>query len=229
MALTPRQKAFLEALRDLYEKKQKPVHYSTIAERLEVNRFSAYDMLRMLESKGFAASEYILAAGKRGPGRTMIVFRPTLKALQLAPQLAKEKEEWLQVRDRMLQRLREGTDYRELMREVLARIPQRKSPLIYCMEMVTALLLNLNAIKEKVSEVNPFKTLLALGPSGELGLGTLAGLSLGSSLAGKVDPPIAEKLLSYMKEYQAHLSELSEEGRKNLSDFLQEALVIFAT
>jgi len=225
MKLTPRQRAFLEALRDLYEKKRQPIHYSAIAERLGVNKFSAYDMLRMLERKGFAASEYILAAGKRGPGRTMIVFRPTLKA----PQLAKEKEEWLQVRDRMLERLREATDYRELMKELLAKIPQCKSPLIYCMEMITALLLNLNAIREKAGEMNPFKTLLALGPSGELGLGTLAGLSLGSSLAGKVDPPIAEKLLSYMKEYQAHLRELSEEGKKNLSDFLQEALAIFAT
>jgi len=95
--------------------------------------------------------------------------------------------------------------------------------------MVTALLLNLSAIKEKVSEATPFKALLALGPSGELGLGTLAGLSLGSSLAGKADLPIAEKLLSYMKEYQAHLRELSEEGRKNLSDFLQEALGILIT
>jgi len=133
MQLTPRQEAFLEALRDLYGKKQKPVHYSAVAERLGVKRFSAYDMLRMLESKGFAASEYILAAGKRGPGRTMIVFRPTIKALQRTPQLAKERGEWLQVRDRMLQRLREGADYRELMKEVLARIPQRKSPLIYCM------------------------------------------------------------------------------------------------
>lgn len=229
MKLTPRQTAFLEELRNLYEEKQRPIHYSAIAKRLGVNKFSAYDMLRMLERKGFAASEYILAAGKRGPGRTMIVFRPTLKALQLSPQWAKEKEEWLKIKDRMLQRLREGTDYRELMRQVLAEIPQRKSPLIYCMEIVTVLLLNLNAIREKVGEMTPFKTLLSLNPSGELGLGTLAGLSLGSSLAGRVDPPITDKLLSHMKDYQAHLRELSEEGKKNLSDFLQEALGIFAT
>ena len=60
--LTPRQRAFLDKLFDLYHEHQGPVHYSLVAERLGVNKFSAYDMLKLLEKKGVARSDYVLAA-----------------------------------------------------------------------------------------------------------------------------------------------------------------------
>ena len=76
--LTARQKAFLEKLLELYHEHKGPVHYSAVAERLGVNRFSAYDMLKVLEKKGFASSSYALrsaapaaATGHTGPGRSM--------------------------------------------------------------------------------------------------------------------------------------------------------------
>jgi len=39
---------------------------------------TAYDMLRLLEERGLVTSEYVLP--EQGPGRSMIVFRPTAKA-----------------------------------------------------------------------------------------------------------------------------------------------------
>jgi hypothetical protein len=92
--------------------------------------------------------------------------------------------------------------------------------------MITALLLNLNRVKEKASDMNPFRALSSLGSTGEAGLGTLAGLSLGSTLTEKADASLRDKLLSYTKRYHAHLLSLSEEAKTSLSDFLQEALVV---
>jgi hypothetical protein len=60
-----------------------------------------------------------------------------------------------------------------------------------------------------------------------VGLGTLAGLSLGSTFGKKVNTPAVQKLLDYTKKYQSHLLDLSEESKAVLSDFLEEALAIF--
>ena len=232
--LTPRQRAFLDKLSDLYREHQGPVHYSLVAEKLGVNKFSAYDMLKLLEKKGMARSDYVLAAEHAGPGRSMIVFSPTQQAASLLSQLTGDiniNEEWRQVKERILQRLREtkSANYRELLNELLARIPEHKSPLIYCTEMITALLLNLSRAKEKASGMNPFRTLSSLGSTGEAGLRALAGLSLGSTLTEKADTSLRDKLLSYTQRYHAHLLNLSEEAKISLSDFLQEALVVFVS
>ena len=230
--LTPRQRAFLDKLFDLYREHQGPVHYSLVAEKLGVNKFSAYDMLRLLEKKGVARSDYVLAAERAGPGRSMIVFYPTKQAASLLSQLTGDiniNEEWRQVKERILQRLRgtQSANYWELLNELLARIPEHKSPLIYCTEMITALLLNLNRAKEKASGMNPFRALASLGLSGEAGLGALAGLSLGSTLTERADASLRDKLLSYTQRYHTYLLSLNEEAKTSLSDFLQEALVVF--
>jgi DNA-binding MarR family transcriptional regulator len=230
--LTPRQRAFLDKLLDLYHEHQAPVHYSLVAEKLGVNKFSAYDMLKLLEKKGMARSDYVLAAEHAGPGRSMIVFYPTKQAANLLSQLTSDisiNEEWQQVKERILQRLREtkSTNYRELLNEILAKIPERKAPLIYCTEMITALLLNLNRVKEKASDMNPFRALSSLGSTGEAGLGALAGLSLGFTLTEKADASLRDKLLSCTRRYHVHLLNLSEEAKASLSDFLQEAMLVF--
>jgi hypothetical protein len=232
MKLTPRQQAFLDKLFDLYHEHQGPVHYSLVAEKLGVNKFSAYDMLKLLEKKGMARSDYVLAAEHAGPGRSMIVFYPTQQAANLLSHLTGDiniNEEWRQVKERILQRLREtkSVHYRELLNEILARISERKSPLIYCTEMITALLLNLNRAKEKASGMNPFRTLSSLGSTGEAGLGALAGLSLGFTLTEKADVSLRDKLLSCTRRYHVHLLNLSEEAKASLSDVLQEAMLVF--
>jgi hypothetical protein len=93
--------------------------------------------------------------------------------------------------------------------------------------MITALLLNLNWAKEKASGLNPFRALSSLGSTGEAGLGALAGFSLGSTLMEKADVSLRDKLLSCTKRYHACLLNLSEEAKASLSDFLQEALLVF--
>ena len=76
MKLTKRQEQFIENLIDLSQEIDGPIHYSTLAERLGVSPFTAYDMLRVLEKKGAVVSEYQVAEGKSGPGRAERLFYP---------------------------------------------------------------------------------------------------------------------------------------------------------
>ena len=77
MKLTRRQEEFIKSLLDLHQEVDGPIHYSILAERLGVSPFTAYDMLCVLEEKGFVTSEYHLATNKSGPGRAERVFYPT--------------------------------------------------------------------------------------------------------------------------------------------------------
>jgi DNA-binding IclR family transcriptional regulator len=234
--LTPRQRAFLDKLLELYREHRGPVHYSDVAERLGVNRFSAYDMLKVLENKGLASSSYTLrsavpatAAGSPGPGRSMVVFAPTSEAAALlAPEDDRLGEEWRKVRERVLGRLQGAAEanYREAIDDLLARLPEARAPLVFCTEMIGALLLNMQRARTRAGGLGPFRALVALRASGDAVLETLAGLSVGATLAtdDEAEPALTQRLLDQARRYQSNLSGLSAEARTALVQFLEEAL-----
>jgi hypothetical protein len=233
MRLTSRQQAFLDKLFDLYREFNGPVHYSVVAERLGVNKFSAYDMLKLLEKKGVAASSYVLGEKHAGPGRSMVVFYPTYQATRFLTQLRHEvlgSDEWQQAKELLLQRLRETqeSDYAAAVREILARLPDVKTPLMYCTEMIGVLLLNLAYVSKQAGELNLYRTVPGLAARNEVGLGTLAGFSLGSLMSNQTgDPSFVGKLTSHVAKFQTYLSELSEESVSRLTNFLKDALAAF--
>jgi hypothetical protein len=232
--LTRRQRAFLAKLSEIYSETGRPVHYSNVAEELGVNRFSAYDMLRLLEEKGVVASEYVLDGENPGPGRSMIVFYPTARASEALGQSEWDLrllEDWLQRKESLLARLREASEagYGDILNELLSKIPERTVPLTVCTEAVAALLLNLKGIREEAAERRLVRALQDIDAIGESGLGALAGLSLGSSLseAGESSRSFTEKLLACARDYQTSLEDMSEENKKKLLDFVREVIRIF--
>jgi len=236
--LTARQRAFLDKLLELYREHRGPVHYSDVAERLGVNRFSAYDMLKLLEKKGFACSSYTLrgttpatAGGHAGPGRSMIVFAPTPAATATFGDKTEEGnlgEDWQKVRELVLSKLAQARDAspRAALSELLARLPDTHAPLNYCTEMIGALLLNMQRVKARAGGLSPFRVLDRLRTDESTGLETLAGLSMGLSLADtdENNRTLTQRLLDHVHGYQMNLSGLSEEGRETLVRFLEEAL-----
>lgn len=233
MKLTGRQKDFLSKFLDLYREADHPLHYVVLADRVGVTKIAAYDMLRLLEEQGLVTSEYVLPEGG-GPGRSSIVFSPTEKATILVTQLAGERwdtAEWDEVKEHILTVLREGkgTDYQSLLEEILLRIPERKSPMLFVAEMLTAAILSLNQLREEAAARGLFENLRALGFPGELGLNALAGLTLGLTMVEKANRRITTLLLSYTQKYQDHLAKLSVDNKKRLSDFAQEVMKIVGT
>ena len=80
MKLTRRQEEFIKKMIEMGQELDGPFHYTLVADQLGVSPFTAYDMLRLLEEKGFVTSEYKLATDKSGPGRATRLFYPTEKA-----------------------------------------------------------------------------------------------------------------------------------------------------
>ena len=228
--LTARQRIFVEKLLELYREGGGPIHYSELATRLGVNRYSAYDMLKVLEEKGYVVSSYALDAGHSGPGRSMVVFAPSPQAIDLrsVPEDVQPDEEWHSLRERVLGRLRQarGANVREALSDLLARLPEATTPLTYCTEMTAALLLNMQRARARAAGLSPFRALAALRSGGATGLEALAGLSVGATLAAEdeTSTSLTQRLLDQARRYQANLERLSEEARSLLVQFLEEAL-----
>lgn len=207
MMLTRRQEEIIRKMLDLYHELQGPIHYSTLADRLGVSPFTAYDMLRLLEEKGFVSSEYQLAPDKTGPGRAVRVFQPTQLAQKLFQSLAEETggADWEEVKQRILDKTRKGEiQERELMQEMLARIPSEgKSQVQYCVEVMTIVALRIRNIKGRILLKKFFPELLPdTKPARRTNLCLLGGFALGMlAIEDSSDREWEQQLLEHVQVY----------------------------
>jgi len=236
MELTYRQKAFLSKLLDVYREMREPVHYSVIAKRLGLNNSTAYDMLRLLEQKGVVTSEYDTPKENAGPGRSNIRFVPTAETIELFTHLVgdiREQDEWDDVKARILTSLSKGKagDCQEILKELLAKIPEPRSSLVRCAEVITALLLNLREAKQELTEQSSVDNLLK-APASKLRMSILAGLILGLSHADQEAQwllGVYQEYEEYAEKYEASLQELSRDSLEKLHRFTCDVWNILKT
>ncbi len=205
--LTRRQEEIIRKMLDLYHELQGPIHYSTLADRLGVSPFTAYDMLRLLEEKGFVSSEYQLAPDKTGPGRAVRVFQPTQLAQKLFQSLAEETggADWEEVKQRILDKTRKGEIQEpELVQEMLARISSEgKSQVQYCVEVMTIVALRIRNIKGRILLKKFFPELLPdTKPTRRTNLCLLGGFALGMlAIEDSSDREWEQQLLEHVQVY----------------------------
>ncbi len=229
--LTRRQQEFLSKFLDLYTESRKPLHYTTVAEHLGVGNVSAYEMLRLLEKYGLVKAEYQLPAGLRGPGRASVVFRPTAQAAQELARLAGgdvNQQKWEAVKEHILQQLETGQakDYESLLEELLARTPDQRSPVVYAAEMITAIILGLESLRDTAEAHGLWDKLKEIGKVGELGFGVFIGLGMGLSVAERINRRLASFLLGQSSRFQSALTRLNDESRHQLTEFTREVMQI---
>ena len=228
MKLTRRQEEFIRSLLDLHEEVEGPIHYSVLADRLGVSPFTAYDMLCVLEDKGFVRSQYQLASDKSGPGRAERVFFPTETARareqRLAQKVGNISLEGEELKEYILARLREGEVWdRELAEEMLARIPpEGQGRVRYCVEVmaIVSLRLRQSPSKEIFQEYFP-----EIVPGGEescrANLSLLAGFAFGLlAQECSADQVWVQKLFEHVQQYQDIVLNLDPEKCRQLANNL---------
>jgi len=205
--LTRRQEEIIRKMLDLYHELQGPIHYSTLADRLGVSPFTDYDMLRLLEEKGFVSSEYQLAPDKTGPGRAVRVFQPTQLAQKLFQSLAEETggADWEEVKQHILDKTRKGEIQEpELVQEMLARIPSEgKSQVQYCVEVMTIVALRIRNIKGRILLKKFFPEMLPdTKPARRTNLCLLGGFALGMlAIEDSSDSEWEQQLFEHIQVY----------------------------
>jgi predicted ArsR family transcriptional regulator len=232
--LTRRQQEILTRFLELYSQDQQPVHYSVVAEHLGVSNVTAYEMLRLLEKRGLVSVEYYLSDEQRGPGRSSVLFKPTLSATRTVNQLTEDSTEdatWERVKDRILEQLRavEGGRYESLLSTLMARVPEQRSPMIFATEMVTALILALHTLRDAAGVRNLFERLQRVGLPGEIGLSALAGIGMALSLVERANRRVSSFFLIESGKYHQMVALLSDENRRRLGDFARQVFRIVYT
>ena len=229
--LTRRQQMVLGKFLDLYRDGEEALHYTTVAEKLEVNPVTAYDMLRLLEDRGLLTTEFVPPSQREGSGRAKVLFSPTPAAQALLDELAGEtwqQEEWDVVKERTLQALHEGkgSNYQELLDDLLLRIVDQRSPLLYTAEMITAVILQAYQLQEDAASSAFVDNLRRLGLPGELGISALGGLVVGLSYAERANRRVTKALLGQTGRYQEMIGRLTPNSRRHLSEFVDEVIEI---
>lgn len=130
---------------DLYGEIQGPFHYSHIAEKLGLSKYTAYDMLRLLEEKGYVESVY--ETHESGPGRASVLFKPTIKAREAFEQLAGgDTTNWEAAKERVIARIEAGEfEDAELAEEVLVQMAGGIEDVVYCAKVIGDLVTRLRA------------------------------------------------------------------------------------
>ena len=114
--------------------------------------------------------------------------------------------------------------YEALLADLMARIPGRKSPLIYITELIAAMLLAIAAIQENREVKKLTNILKRIGLPGEISLNVLSGISLVFSTLEGINQQFSTQLLAQINKYETMLSQLSEKNRSQVSDFAREAI-----
>ncbi len=231
--LTYRQQQFLSQFLDIYREMDQPVHYVTIAERLHLGKVTVYEMLRLLEERGLVRAEYDIASGPHGPGRPTVLFQPTGEAQRVINQMAGDSAEmgdWQAAKEQILQKLHEGKadGYEELVSDLLLRIPERRSPLIFATELITTMIITLATIPDTPEVHVLLERLRRIGLPQEIGLNALSGIGLALSALERINRRTATILLAQIGKYEDLLVQMDEENRHRLGKFARDVAQILS-
>ena len=242
MNITKRQKEFLKVLIDLYQQKGYSVHYSEVARKMGVSKWTAYDMLQLLRKEGLLEVEYLIPEsdsynwGKLG--RSTIAFFPTKKGYSISnlsprtlptkvAELNKVKKEIIQKFDEFKEKL----NIKDLLKEAL----QTKSPLIFCACLLLILILLIKKITEGIAEIKLLSQIIPTNTTDTyvgLALVVFVGMCLGilTKYINKI-PNYAngsnntlDEYVDYIQTYNQYISQMDKKEQKSLLEFLKKTL-----
>jgi len=227
MALTQRRKEFLLKIIKLYEATNYPVHYVTVAQNLGVSKWTAYDMLRELVTTGYLTMSYTVSRQERNPGRSMVLFLPTAKALNLFQTKPKEisvSEEWLVLKERLLSILEKNLEKKgvtKIIDDLLEEIPQIEASVPFSAYTITLLTAYLQSLEYQ--SLKRIKNLLPSSEEPALTLSLFAGTAVGT-MVKNMKETLNQKITGIVNKFQKNIAEFNLSEKKELVIFLGEAL-----
>ena len=225
MKITRRQKDVIRKMISLYHQIDgQPIHYTKLAEFIGVSRFTAYDMLKVLEEKGLVQSRY--RTNEQGHGRSEVVFEPTPFAHQLVAEVATDiaADNWEKVKTAPEQQALKAQN-EQIGQEVLGRIlPTDESPNVrQCAELHAVLFVRLrdtlyfDRIKNQLPRLLPQNK-----PVHRSHLTLLNGMALGllASAHEIHDNTWWDELLEQTEQYHALISAMDTADCQRLAEII---------
>ena len=242
MKITTRQKEFLQILIDLYQQKGSPIHYSEVAQKMGLSKWTAYDMLQLLRREGLLEIEYLIPESNNHRweklGRSTITFFPTKKGYTVSnlPQrkLPTKIAELDKLKKNIIQKFEEikgKFNLKDLFKEAL----QSKSPFILCACVLLILILLIKKITEGITEIQLLSQVIPADATNtyiELALTVFVGMCFGvltkyiNNIPKYVTGPnnSLDEYAGYIQTYNQYVSQMDKKEQKSLLNFLKDTL-----
>nr|WP_275901090.1 Lrp/AsnC family transcriptional regulator [Paenibacillus periandrae] len=215
---------FLQKLMDLYQKTNLPIHYETLAQTLEVSKWTAYDMLKEIEKLGYLSRSY--QVNSKETGRSQVLYVPTAKASQLFEQNLSEDFDPIEWKatvakiNKLLSRLK-GSAQTEAIQLMLEETSKVSSRLDFCAYIIGLLLMFLRKLSGKNDYL--IHDLVSRAPNNETGMTVFVGMVLGTAIQ-TLNDEIGVELIEMVSQYFKSILDLTEIEKEMLFDFLIQAL-----
>lgn len=227
MRITKRRKEFLVATVQLFHDKGSPVHYCDVAQELNVSKWTAYDVMKSMETQGLIKSVYSVSSKDSSPGRSSILFYPLPIAYEILGISQKEiskAEEWSKLKGNLLERIaaEKENNFYTLIDEIQKEIKAIEIPLLYGAYMIVLLLSLLVVFSQ--GNLDNIKTILLLSAKAEIKLLLFVGTALSYILKKDTDIEQYIKKDISIEEIQDRFDNVSSHEKKLLAEFLEEAI-----
>jgi len=229
MYLTARQREFLSELIDIYREKSRSVHYVDLASALGVSKWTAYDMMTLLERKGMVTREYAIRERASAGGRSRVLFRPTDSGTAMLTDLTGgglDEQEWEETKQRILSALEQAPagEYQAVAEELLDALDSRGSPRSYWAAAMTALLLTAEDLRQRVEETPLLQDVAARVASPHARLMALAevGASLPRRALKRVD--LRGRLSDFRERHHTMVELMDRANQESLLRFLDRVV-----
>ncbi|ADI02743.1 hypothetical protein [Syntrophothermus lipocalidus] len=228
MAVTRRQMDFLRIIKQVYEATSLPVHYARVAELLGISKWSAYEMLKTLERKGFLTSQYEVDQEKKYPGRARVMFAPTqLVNLVLSGKTLEDMapvKEFQLLKERLMSFYDKTTKNapEELVEQMRTELSSAENPLVFCAYVITILILQLQTLSK--TSISLLKNVALEVSEGKIGLAMFVGAAIGSMAKTASRVQRLSHMVDCLSGFQKNLAMLSQSEQALLMNFLSETL-----
>lgn len=232
MVLTRRRTEFLVQILRLFEAGGEPVHYTAVAEALGVSKWTAYDILKVLEIDGFLHSTYAVSRGDRVSGRSMVVFQPTERAWRWRESRDLEHDgrmpaevvgDWPATRKKLLGLLDrvKADGARPVLDELLEVMPAIERPVILGAHTIVLLITYLEYLGSR--GLATVRSVLRAAAKPEITLSLFAGTAIGSVVGG-VKNGLHKQVEVQVRRFIQSIGECSVREGQLLTGFLRQVL-----
>jgi len=225
MKLTKRQKTFIEKMLDIYLESQEPIHYTTVAEQLNLSKYTAYDMLRLLEEKGYVESIYVTRC--EGPGRASVLFQPTPKAKESFKKLAGDEILSLEeAKERTILKIAAGEfEDAKLAEDILLQMDAGLDDVLYCTDLISDLVTRLRVLgRHRMMDYYASVILTLIEKENGSGLRLLPGFMLGLVSGESNAVELTDNVLERIRKYEILLDRMDKEARDCLGNMLSKVI-----
>lgn len=221
--LTKRRREFLDQIWHQYQTTNLPVHYSEVAEAIGVSKWTAYDVLKTLESQGLLKRTY--ATNENETGRSVVVFSPTEMAdrmFQKERRLVLNPVEWEMILNQATN-LIENQQNLPLMDGINNILEQMKNvdvKLEFCAYFLSVLIIFLKSLGSPVKELTV--NVVNASQESKVQLTVFVGAVVGMIIQS-VGEELSPEMVTLVKQFFDNANQLNSKELDILISFIKQS------